>query len=208
MCKPSANQDFNTLFLFSLLFSLSTLFLCIFSAIFSYRSFSSFAARLSLIAWIFLYKPLQVNVPFQVVTLRAGKNLTCLSSSFSAFISPSIFFVSASCACFSTRFAYDVWPAVGRKAFRGWCHCFPFLRRPVFCAILASGALVGPDASNVGIMNAGVLGRVWDGIREAEMASFCSPSRQLFLSYRLARLHRRDVSERYSPSSSLRSIPA
>lgn len=46
------SQDFNNLFLFSLLFSLSTLFLCIFSAIFSYRSLSSLAALLSLIACI------------------------------------------------------------------------------------------------------------------------------------------------------------
>lgn len=44
------SHEFSTLLRFSLLFSLSTLFLCIFSAIFSYLSFSSFAALLSLIA--------------------------------------------------------------------------------------------------------------------------------------------------------------
>ena len=49
------DYDFNNLFLFSLLFKRSSRFLCIFSAIFSYRSFSSFAARLSLIACIRLY---------------------------------------------------------------------------------------------------------------------------------------------------------
>ena len=42
-------HEFRSLFLFSFLFRRSTLFLCIFSAIFSYRSFSSLAARLSLI---------------------------------------------------------------------------------------------------------------------------------------------------------------
>lgn len=41
------HQELISLFRFSLRFNLSTLFLCIFSAIFSYRSFSSLAARFS-----------------------------------------------------------------------------------------------------------------------------------------------------------------
>lgn len=45
-------HELSTLLRFSLLFNLSTLFLCIFSAIFSYLSFSSLAALLSLMAWI------------------------------------------------------------------------------------------------------------------------------------------------------------
>lgn len=48
-CHFQNIYDFNSLFLFSLLFSLSTRFLCIVSAIFSYRAFSSLAALLSLI---------------------------------------------------------------------------------------------------------------------------------------------------------------
>ena len=52
---PVISQDFNILFLFSFLFNRSTRFLCIVSANFSYRAFSSFAARLSLIACILLY---------------------------------------------------------------------------------------------------------------------------------------------------------
>jgi hypothetical protein len=40
-------HDFNILFRFSLLFSLSSRFLCIFSANMAYRSRSAFAARLS-----------------------------------------------------------------------------------------------------------------------------------------------------------------
>jgi hypothetical protein len=57
--RPNGIYDFSSLFLFSFLFSRSTLFLCIVSASFSYRAFSSFAARLSLIACILLCK---VNV--------------------------------------------------------------------------------------------------------------------------------------------------
>lgn len=63
--------------------------------------------------------------------------LTCLSSSFSAFISVSSFFVSASCASLATLFEYDFWPAVGLKAFLGSCHCFPFFRMPVARALAA-----------------------------------------------------------------------
>ena len=48
-------HDFNSLFLFSLLFTRSTLFRCIRSAIFSYRSLSSFAARFSRMACIRRY---------------------------------------------------------------------------------------------------------------------------------------------------------
>ena len=47
--------DLIILFLFSFLFNLSTLFLCIVSAIFSYLSLSAFAARLSLSLVIFSY---------------------------------------------------------------------------------------------------------------------------------------------------------
>ena len=46
--SDSMYHDFNILFLFSFLFNRSTRFLCIFSAILSYRSFSAFAVRLSL----------------------------------------------------------------------------------------------------------------------------------------------------------------
>lgn len=45
-------HEFKSLFRFSLRFNLSTRLRCIFSAIFSYLSLSSFFARLSLIAWI------------------------------------------------------------------------------------------------------------------------------------------------------------
>lgn len=47
---PHKYQELMSLLRFSFRFSLSTRFLCIFSAIFSYRSRSSFAARLSLMA--------------------------------------------------------------------------------------------------------------------------------------------------------------
>jgi hypothetical protein len=49
-------HDFSILFLFSFLFRRSTRFLCIVSASFSYRAFSSLAARLSFIACILLYE--------------------------------------------------------------------------------------------------------------------------------------------------------
>lgn len=48
------SYDFNILFLFSLLRTLSTLFACIFSAIFSYRSFSAFFSLRSLMICILL----------------------------------------------------------------------------------------------------------------------------------------------------------
>lgn len=56
-CDPQSNHghkhhDLSILFLFSLLLSRSTRFLCILTSIFSYRSRSAFAARLSLMAWI------------------------------------------------------------------------------------------------------------------------------------------------------------
>lgn len=60
----SRDYDFNSLFLFSLRFSLSTRFRCIFSAIFSYRSLSSFAALLSLIACIRRYNDPRVSLAF------------------------------------------------------------------------------------------------------------------------------------------------
>lgn len=52
----TCTHDLSSLFRFSLLFNLSTRFLCIFSAIFSYLSFSSLAARLSLIRCMLLYQ--------------------------------------------------------------------------------------------------------------------------------------------------------
>lgn len=48
--RPGVLQEFRSLFRFSFLFSLSTRFLCIFSASFSYLSRSSLAALLSLMA--------------------------------------------------------------------------------------------------------------------------------------------------------------
>lgn len=56
-----SNQDFNILFLFSFLLSLSTRFLCIVSANFSYRAFSSFLSRFSLIAAILFCAKYQQN---------------------------------------------------------------------------------------------------------------------------------------------------
>jgi hypothetical protein len=50
--REPPNHELISLFRFSLRFSRSTRFRCIFSAIFSYRSFSSFFSRLALIAWI------------------------------------------------------------------------------------------------------------------------------------------------------------
>jgi hypothetical protein len=67
----NVNHDFSSLFLFSFLFSRSTLFLCIVSASRSYRAFSSFAARLSLIACILLYK---------VMRQRCGATATPMQS--------------------------------------------------------------------------------------------------------------------------------
>jgi hypothetical protein len=58
MIHPSISQqsprahELRSLLRFSFLFNRSTLFLCIFSAIFSYLSFSSFAARFVLMASI------------------------------------------------------------------------------------------------------------------------------------------------------------
>ena len=49
------SHDLIILFLFSRRFSRSTRLRCIFSASFSYRSFSSLAARLSLIPWIHFF---------------------------------------------------------------------------------------------------------------------------------------------------------
>ncbi len=46
------DHEFSSLFRFSLRFNLSSLFLCIFAANCSYRSFSSLAARFSLMDWI------------------------------------------------------------------------------------------------------------------------------------------------------------
>lgn len=79
--------------------------------------------------------------------------ITCLSSSFSAFISLSIFLTSASCACFFTRVAYEVWPAVGLKGFFFSCQCFPFLRKPVICGILAILSPIGAEPTAVGIFH-------------------------------------------------------
>ncbi len=67
------HHDFNNLFRFSRLLTRSTLFACIFSAIFSKRSFSAFFSLLSLMLVI----------------------LFCRSSSFSAFISRSLDLVAA-----------------------------------------------------------------------------------------------------------------
>lgn len=63
------SHDLSILFFFSLRFSRSTLFLCIFSAIFSYRSFSSLAARRSLMPCTLRYSlvsPIQIMHPASV----------------------------------------------------------------------------------------------------------------------------------------------
>jgi len=67
-------HDFKSLFLFSLLLSLSTRFLCIFTSNRSYRSFSSFAARLSFMRFMFFcnhipHSPLAFNVGHIIAVL-------------------------------------------------------------------------------------------------------------------------------------------
>jgi hypothetical protein len=79
--RPHHFPLFNNLFLFSLRLLLSTNFACIFSAIFSYLSFSSLAFRRSLIAWMRRFR----------------------SSSFAAFISRSSDFVACSAFLSSMR---------------------------------------------------------------------------------------------------------
>jgi hypothetical protein len=101
--NPESVQLFNNLFLFSLRFLRSTNFLCIFSAIFSYRSFSSLAFLLSLMACIFRLR----------------------SSSLSSFSSPSLALVACLILSASFLLAYVVWPAVGRNAVFGVCQFFP-----------------------------------------------------------------------------------
>lgn len=72
------DHDFNNLFLFSFLFNLSTLFLCIVSANFSYLAFSSFAALFSFSAWILLCKTHQPHPPAMIFPTKT----TYLSLSF------------------------------------------------------------------------------------------------------------------------------
>jgi hypothetical protein len=74
MSQYEASHDFNILFRFSLLLNLSTLFLCIVSANFSYLAFSSFAARLSLMACTLLCQAQSVSLhnhptPYTITTL-------------------------------------------------------------------------------------------------------------------------------------------
>lgn len=54
-------QELSSLLRFSLRFSRSTRLWCIFSAIFSYRAFSSLAARRSLIFWMRAYMAVSWN---------------------------------------------------------------------------------------------------------------------------------------------------
>jgi hypothetical protein len=89
--KIPVDQDFSILFLFSFLFNLSTRFLCIVSANFSYRAFSSFLTLFSLIACILLYDPKSVYDS----QCYGPSALTCLSASFSSFISFSLAFTAA-----------------------------------------------------------------------------------------------------------------
>jgi hypothetical protein len=115
VCSPSIplkltlSHELSNLFLFSRLFNLSTRFRCIFSAIFSYRSFSSLATRLSRMAWI----------------------RRCRSASFSSFISFSLAFTTAISARFLLRSSKLDSPFVGRKAVLGSCHCLPSLSEAV-----------------------------------------------------------------------------
>lgn len=69
---PPKHYDFSSLFLFSLLFSLSTRFTCIFSAIFSYRAFSSLAALRSLIVLMRRYQPAKKATNRQNFNSRPG----------------------------------------------------------------------------------------------------------------------------------------
>src|SRR5690606_29594336 len=97
-------RSLSALFLFSFLFSLSTLFLCIFSANFSYLAFSSFAARLDLIA-----------------SIRALR-----SASFSSFSSFCFALIASSALRFSIFSSHEVdVPAFKRKAVLGVFHGFP-----------------------------------------------------------------------------------
>lgn len=132
--RPSLSRslphELSSLFLFSFLLSLSTLFLCIFSANFAYRSFSSLAARFSLINVIRLCLAQKPHVSIRLG--EAGRFYcflmvarTFLSSSFSSFISFSLAFMAASATLSFARFSYEVSPEPGRKAFLGACHCLP-----------------------------------------------------------------------------------
>jgi hypothetical protein len=76
--KIPVDQDFSILFLFSFLFNLSTRFLCIVSANFSYRAFSSFLTLFSLIACVLLYDPKSVYDSPMLWTLRTDLSLCFL----------------------------------------------------------------------------------------------------------------------------------
>ena len=72
-----------------------------------------------------LYSPLHLN---QLVLPIFGNSqfvLTCLSASFSSFISFSFAFIASVAFRSSWRFSYVELPAFGRKAFRAACHCLP-----------------------------------------------------------------------------------
>ena len=96
-------HDFSILFLFSLLFNLSTRFLCIFCSSISYLSLSTFFSR------------------FSLIRLTTSSLVSC----FSAFISASLAFVAARATCAACRLAYGVREAVGRNALRVSCQFFP-----------------------------------------------------------------------------------
>lgn len=122
--EPPNAQELRSLFLFSFLLSLSIRFLFIFSANFWYRSFSSLAARLSLICVIRLCVHPVISQTCHAYRLR-NVCRTFLSASFSSFNSFSLAFTAICVTLSLARFAYVVSPEPGRKAFLGACHCFP-----------------------------------------------------------------------------------
>lgn len=140
-------QELRSLFLFSFLFSLSTRFLFIFSASFAYLSFSSLAARFSLSRVIRActsknqYRSVRTTTSpsrsrrlwLRCLSAWLFVARTCLSASFSSFISFSLALTAASAILSFARFSYEVSPDPGRNAFLGMCHCLPACPWAVKC---------------------------------------------------------------------------
>ena len=72
-----------------------------------------------------LYTPLIAIFQHHVQGIWQAFSYTCLSSSFSSFISFSFAFVAVIALRPAVRFSYEVCPDVGRKADFWACHCLP-----------------------------------------------------------------------------------
>lgn len=136
--REMLDYELMSLLRFSLRFRRSTRFRCIVAAIFSYRSFSALASRLSLIACTRLFRDgeksafqfrftgkLFIAKSYALVRWDVFCSRTCRSASFSSFISFSLALVAARSVRACVRLAKDVRPEAGRNAFLGACHCLP-----------------------------------------------------------------------------------